>query len=192
MVAKGFNDNQDTKTAEEKANATEREMVKRSSAIGVLQAEKNVHWSTIQSSLKKNEAAIESSLKKNEAAIEFVAFLDKYHDLTIPRYAALVIRPGMKQPEMIALCDAKQIESLLRNSSATSLFAVQQVYGTLQKKNSKLYALIWKPLDAVLKGVTRVYYAPDGLLHKISFAALSDDQGNYLSDNYQLYPVSIG
>ncbi|MFN3343630.1 MAG: CHAT domain-containing protein [Flavobacteriales bacterium] len=179
MVAKGFNDNQDTKTAEEKANATEREMVKRSSAIGVLQAEKNVHWSTIQ-----------ASLKRNEAAIEFVAFLDKYHDLTIPRYAALVIRPGMKQPEMIPLCDAKQIESQIRNSSATSLSAVQLVYGTLQKRNSKLYALIWKPLDAVLKGVTRVYYAPDGLLHKISFAALSDDQGNYLSDNYQLYPVS--
>jgi CHAT domain-containing protein len=57
------------------------------------------------------------------------------------------------------------------------------------KNDSTLYNLIWKPIEAHLKGVNTVYVAPFGHLHKIAFAALPLPDGSRLSDRYQLRQV---
>ncbi len=60
-----------------------------------------------------------------------------------------------------------------------------------------LYNLIWKPLQAYLDKATEkgqplqtIYYTPSGLLHRVAFAALSINETDLLSDNYDLYALS--
>lgn len=45
-------------------------------------------------------------------------------------------------------------------------------------------------MENQLAGVTKIYYAPAGLLHRISFAALAVDSTEVLSDKYQLVQLS--
>lgn len=60
-----------------------------------------------------------------------------------------------------------------------------------------LYNLIWKPLQSYLdkasvKGqpLQTIYYTPSGLLHRVAFAALSINETDLLSDNYDLYALT--
>ena len=60
-----------------------------------------------------------------------------------------------------------------------------------------LYNLIWKPLQTYLDKATikgqpfqTIYYTPSGLLHRVAFAALSINETDLLSDNYDLYALS--
>ena len=56
--------------------------------------------------------------------------------------------------------------------------------------SQQTYTTIWKPLEDKLKGVTKIYFSPAGLLHRISFAALPVDSTTVLSDKYQLVQLS--
>jgi hypothetical protein len=39
-------------------------------------------------------------------------------------------------------------------------------------KTNAAYDLIWKPIDKHLNGITKIYFAPAGLLYRISLQAL--------------------
>lgn len=54
---------------------------------------------------------------------------------------------------------------------------------------SNWYRHIWEPLAPYLQGVHTIYYAPSGLLHKVSFDALKDPEGRFLIDRYALHRV---
>lgn len=179
ILAEGFNGIATVEEIEEKANAIEKEMVKRSSSIGLLQSQKNSSWKEVQ-----------NALKKDEAAIEFIRYLDKYRDRTTLQYAALVVRPGMKQPELILLCTEKELEALIGKRFSSSLDMTNHFYGRKNQLKSDLYQLIWKPLENLLKGSKTVYFSPDGLLHKISFSAFYTDKKHYLSEKIHLRQVS--
>jgi CHAT domain-containing protein len=49
-----------------------------------------------------------------------------------------------------------------------------------------LYSFLWKPLEKWLKGVTTIYYAPAGGLHKINFDAIAVNKDEILGDRYRL------
>jgi CHAT domain-containing protein len=53
-----------------------------------------------------------------------------------------------------------------------------------------LYKKIWQPLEKHVEGIQNIYYSPSGLLHKVSFAAISKDNNVFLCDNYQLHQQS--
>ncbi|MCC6411051.1 MAG: CHAT domain-containing protein, partial [Saprospiraceae bacterium] len=56
-------------------------------------------------------------------------------------------------------------------------------YGT------ELYNLIWRPLDSLLRGVKTVYFAPSGLLHRVSFGALPINSKKVLANKYELHQL---
>jgi CHAT domain-containing protein len=66
---------------------------------------------------------------------------------------------------------------------------VNHIYGSKKAPNTALYQAIWQPLEQALQGAKTVYYAPSGLLHKVSFAALSPATGTYLGERYELRQV---
>ncbi len=142
---------------------------------------------------------VQKSLQRNEAAIEFVNFRYFNRELTdsMLNYA-LVLKKDSKYPELIPLFEDKQLDSLFVKSTTD----VNQLYTyrvtNLRKDSvesklnygSKLYNLVWKPLEASLKDIKTVYYAPSGKLNQVAFAAIPVDSTVLLSDKYNLHQVT--
>jgi CHAT domain-containing protein len=104
-------------------------------------------------------------------------------------YAALVARPGYAYPKVIPLFEVKELRGIMEKM--VNYRGVQVLDIPMSSEKSRdLYALIWASVDSLLKGVKSVYYAPSGLLHKISFAGLSTPDKKFLIDRYNLKCVS--
>ncbi len=169
----------------EKASVLEKELVRNSAAFkNTLQ--EVVGWKEIQQQLKPSEATIEF--------IEFNYFDGRRHtDSTY--YAALILKKDMAEPISVMLFEKKQLENLL-TKTAEGGQSINSFYtrGLKVGKDSSLsqlsYNTIWKPLENDLKGITTIYFAPAGLLHRIAFAALPVDKSTVLSDKYQLVQLS--
>ena len=137
---------------------------------------------------------VQAGLEKGEAAIEFVRFLHQENfwvdSLKHEVYCALIIQKDYEHPKMIELFDASELEEVLGKYPGTSATYIEQNYGSKKQKKSELYNLIWKPMEKNLKGVSKIYISPDGLLHKVSFAALAKNQKVYLSDLYEIKNIT--
>ncbi|MBK7887691.1 MAG: CHAT domain-containing protein [Bacteroidetes bacterium] len=117
---------------------------------------------------------VQQSLQVDEAAIEFTRYYD-YQD-TCYKYMAQVIRKGYEYPHLVKLCAEKELP-----------------FTKISSNLPKLYKLVWQPLDTLLKGVTTVYYSPDGRLSSVPFHALcsNDTAGcTYLIDQFTLHRLS--
>lgn len=160
---------------EDKANEQERIMVRHTSEFAVINKLFDYRWEDVQ-----------KALKPDEAAIEFVSFTkgDK-NDTTV--YAAIVVKQGMKHPQTVLMFEEKELKSILGKSTSTGFFYINSLY---QENSQKIYELVWKPLETLLKGSAAVYYAPVGVLNKISFAALVVEPGVRLCDQYSLFQLS--
>ncbi|MBI4646407.1 MAG: CHAT domain-containing protein [Bacteroidia bacterium] len=174
---------------EKQANEQERKLVRLSSEFADIQNLFNYKWQDVQ-----------RSLKPGEAAIEFVSFTQgKKNDTTV--YAALLITPESKQPQTIRLFEDHELQKIIGTSGKNNYDYISNVYGgnsvkthgvstSLNNHRASLYDIIWQPLEQYLEGITTVYYAPVGVLNKISFAALADNTGSLLCDQYNLQQVS--
>ena len=172
------------KTLTNQANEMERELVKNSIIFNDFDKVKNLKWQDVQ-----------AGLKPNEAAIEFIHFKSEIAPIAIGAanpiiYAALIVRKDSKNPEMIRLCTEADLKEILGVFQGNNLSFVNKVYGTKSKAEKALYEKIWQPLEKHLDGIQNIYYSPTGLLHKVSFAAISKNDNVYLCDNYQLYQQS--
>ena len=179
IISKLYESNKDTKELDNQANDLEKELVKKSTAFSDFDKVKNLDWKQVQ-----------KGLKNNEAAIEFVHFKSEIDTTNPTKYAALIVKPESVHPEMITLCNESDLESILGTFQGNNLGFVNKVYGTKKEAQTALYEKIWEPLEQSLKGVKNVYYSPSGLLHKISFAAISKSNNTYLCDAYQMHQQS--
>jgi CHAT domain-containing protein len=161
------------------ANEMERELVKTSTIFSDFDKVKNIKWQDVQ-----------SSLKPNEASIEFVHFKSEIDTANPIIYAALIIKKDSKHPEMIKLCTEADLKEILGVFQGNNMGFVKKVYGTRSKAEKALYEKIWQPIEKHLEGIQNIYYSPSGLLHKVSFAAISKDNNVFLCDNYQLHQRS--
>ncbi len=174
-ISKNYEAGKDVSELETKGNELERELVKRSTVFSDFNKAKNLDWKQVQ-----------ASLKPKEAAIEFVHFKSEIDTLNPIKYAALIIKPESKYPELISLCDEKDLEKILGAFQGNNLNYIKSVYGTKKDASLALYDKVWKPMESSLKDITGIYYSPSGLLHKISFSALSTGKNVYLCDKYNL------
>ena len=101
---------------------------------------------------------VQQYLDKEEAAIEFVRFYNKIDSLYY--YNALVLKKEDKNPTLIKLCKEKDLQSIKP-----------------QMGYSSYYPLIWQPMEAVLKEVKTIYYAPTGELYNVPFHAIYAPKG---------------
>ena len=65
--------------------------------------------------------------------------------------------------------------------------------GTITKSNSaqlsladSIYKLVWKPLEKYIDSTKKIYFSPDGLLHKIPFAALPNENNQLIGELYNI------
>jgi tetratricopeptide (TPR) repeat protein/CHAT domain-containing protein len=138
---------------------------------------------------------IAQKLHTGEAAVEFISFKlyrKKWTDSTL--YAALILLPKDTTAHFIPLFEEKTLQHLLAFQKGGN---TESTIGKLYPANSStstalsdsLYEFVWKPLEAYLKNVHTIYYAPTGILHRIAFQALKVDTTHLLLDKYQLNQV---
>ena len=123
---------------------------------------------------------VQAALQPGDAAIEFVA--------TDTVLAALVVRPGMERPAVVALDGANRVAALL--ADAGRLPADTRARRLYTHGRSPLYDLVWRPIEPLLRGTRRVYYSPTGVLHRVAFAALPVSPDSCLTDRHELHLVS--
>lgn len=137
---------------------------------------------------------VTAKLKDKEAVIQWVTFTyrppKKWADSVL--YAAFIIRPKDTLPKFITVFEEKQVSALLKqyhSSEGRGVPLVNTRQAAKQNIDSALYQLIWKPLVPYLQNITMLYNLPSGLLHKISFAALTDSTGKQLIDAYDIHQL---
>lgn len=170
----------ETESFEISANELEKELIKNSTVFSEFNQREDLEWKNIQ-----------AKLNPDEAAIEYVHFNSEIGNSESPiRYAVLIVTKNCKYPKMTELCTSTELETLLGTSQANNLNYIQKLYGSSQNPNHELYKLIWQPVENDLTGIKTVYFSVTGLLHKISFSALSNGNDEFLCDKYKLVQVS--
>jgi tetratricopeptide (TPR) repeat protein len=101
---------------------------------------------------------VQQNLDKGEVAIEFIRF--KNEDDSLVYYNALVLKKGDKNPTLVKLCKEKDLQAI-----------------TSKMGYSAYYPLVWQPLEAALKDVKTIYYAPTGELYNVPFHAIYAPKG---------------
>ncbi len=167
-----------------------------------LEKQVTTHPKIINSRAQINTAGwkdVKKSLQKDEVAIEFISF--RFYNLFPTKrilYCALILRPGYKNPKMVFLFEEKKLDKLLKKETyhTEEEFIGHLYHKTIREEegfkpdddkiSKNLYDLIWEPIENYLDGVKTIYYSPGGLLHNISFAALSINDSTYVADKYKL------
>ncbi len=137
----------------------------------------------ITSRRKYKFSDIAKALSDDEAAIEFIVDSEQF--------GALIARRKAKRPIYVPLLSVKELSDILSNMDGASLYkGIQKIYSYSKSVGKKTYHGIWAPIEPYLEGAKRIYYTPDGDLHKISFAAIEDSTRTSLCQKYDLRLVS--
>lgn len=137
----------------------------------------------------------ETLLKEDELAIEFTRFPSlNYEDNSIV-YAAYLYKKNWKEPKVINLFNEKDIKQFFTEKAhPNSLYSKRgskSISTTVSKfRGDSIYNLVWKPLEIYANKSKKIYYSPEGILHKIAFAALPDNEGNLIAENFNIQQVS--
>lgn len=127
-----------------------------------------VHWENAQ-----------NKLNTDEAIIDFVRFFEKSDKNW--KYYAIVIRNSIAAPQFIQITNEKEISALLETSQADGYPKYIKNKSGLQS----LYKRTWFPLMSNLKDVKTIHLSPAGLMHRIAFEALLDQNEKHLSEHYE-------
>jgi tetratricopeptide (TPR) repeat protein len=101
---------------------------------------------------------VQQNLDKGEAAIEFIRY--KNEDDSAVYYNALVLKKGDKNPTLVKLCKEIDLQGIIPKIGF-----------------SAYYPLVWQPIEAALKDVKTIYYAPTGELYNVPFHAIYAPKG---------------
>lgn len=115
---------------------------------------------------------IQKHLKDNDIAIEFAECKDANKERI---FMAFVLKKGMDTPKVVTLFKQSDMWNIKKSEYYTT---------------SKLYNLVWKPLEKYLQGVTNVYFSPAGRFHNIAIEYLPTEKGTIFAEQYDAYRLS--
>lgn len=172
------------------ANTMEKEISIKSDAFSADRKNKVISWKQVQQKLGKKDAAIEF-ISYNKSSQPYKT---KNSDTTY--YCALVVTRNAKYPQMYKLCTGKELSALCEKKAAqdnSQVNVLKSITGSFvydDEGNSRLYELLFKPLEKILKGKNKIYVSLSGLLNKIPINALDDDHNQLILNKYNLYFVN--
>ena len=106
-----------------------------------------------------------------------------------PRYLAYVLRRGEDSPQYVELGDVASLDEMagrLRD-------ALRDPQGTHYKESARAFdERVMQPVRKLLGTTRRVLLSPDGALNLVPFAALVDESGKYLVENYSISYLTSG
>ncbi len=148
----------------------EKNLLRKSQVLNRITADTAYTWKDVQKLLKPDEALVEW--------VRMEYYKNGWTDSVI--YLAFIIRPQQQKPEYVVLGNGKDMEGREIKFYMNSIMSGSD--------NLRSYNIFWKPLDAKLKSVRKVYVVPDGIYHNINLNTLYNPvSGKYLSDEYALH-----
>jgi len=178
---------------ETEANSLEKQLYQLSADFKATSDNENMNWKKIQ-----------ENLADDEAFIEFLNFelFEQYLTGKII-YAAIILTKKMKNPEIIYLCNEKDLNRIIgstgkdKNQFVNTLYANNRGAGATTQtvkyssfKGDSLAKYLWNPVQPFLQGVNKIYMVQSGMLHQISFAALPGNQAKFLCQQYEINVLS--
>jgi CHAT domain-containing protein len=163
-------------------NSLEKDILRRSAEYRNMKEKLSLTWHDLQKHLQPNEAAIEF--------IRFNGASNAYGDAgpDTAYYAALLLRPQDTAPRFVVLCEERKLVSAVNKFPYKAAVNTRggKLTGNGMGWTSALYRLLWQPLTPYLKHAKRIYYSPDGILHRVAFAAIPYEKGELLCDKFDL------
>jgi CHAT domain-containing protein/tetratricopeptide (TPR) repeat protein len=105
----------------------------------------------------------------------------------VPWYLAFVLRRGARDPRVVDLGPAEEIDTLvMRWRQAVSAGALspgegmEEVASDCHKAGTALRTRVWDPVVAAINGAMRLFVVPDGSLNLVNLVALPSEDGGYL------------
>ena len=143
--------------------------------------------------LNRDWKDVKGQLLQDQVAIEFSHFhyWNNGRATDSVLYVAYLIKKDWDSPKLIYLFEEQELQSVVKLGSPNVLYKNRGARVTnmgLAPANA-LYQKIWSKIEAELRGEKTIFYAPDGLLHQIPFAALGDSNG-LLANRYNLIQLS--
>lgn len=166
----------------EVVNQQEKELLRRSADYRKMKEKLNTTWEDVR-----------NSLKPGEAAVEFVKF-GYYHakKTDTAYYVAMLVRPQDTVPQFVKLFEERQLIAALKTfayKSSANNRGGKTATGN-RSVTSAVYNLLWQPLEPYLAGTQKVFFSPDGLLHRVAFAAIPYKGDSLLCDKYNLVQLT--
>lgn len=140
-----------------------------------------------------NWKEVQKKMATNDVAIEFIESPSVNDDMSTSDKTlyALVLRKKDKNPNLVKLCNESELKELTERRFKLDKH-INQLYSCgnpRMYKGERMYHAIWEPLEPFLKENDNIYYSPIGILHSISFQAISHDS-IFISDKYNIHLVS--
>ena len=143
---------------------------------------------------------VKNNLADEEVAVEFAAFqvMNRNNWTDSVMYVAIVTRKSFNFPKIVPLCEESHLKKIMLVEGSTDPNYISRMYrgvvypgqGKTINYGVELYENIWEPLELYLMNCSKVYYAPSGMLHQLSFAAIPLNDSVCISDKYNLIRVS--
>lgn len=128
--------------------------------------------------------SIRNKLKVNEAAVEFIRY-HKNHEIYYGKevaYAAMIV----KKSDPVTLITFPETGELME----TDDYKFYRNAIRFKIQDNKSYGIYWKPLQTALEGITKVFWAPDGIFHLINPNTLFDPiTKKYVLEDYTINMV---
>ena len=141
--------------------------------------------------------ALQASIPTDGVLIELVRYepfnpkADRADRWGTPRYAAYLLHPD-GTIHSADLGDAATIDTAID----AYLIALQRPYAldssAINQSSRALEALVMQPIRPMLSNAQHLLIAPDGQLNLIPFAALMDEDGQYLTQRHQITHLTTG
>ncbi|MFK7782749.1 CHAT domain-containing protein [Psychroserpens sp.] len=127
--------------------------------------------------LSKDWKDSRDKLDDNSIVIEFTNFVLSNNNMKTDNimYAAYIYKRNWKTPKITYLFEERELSSILENTKPNELY-----------NSSRLYDLIWKPINKHVSKSDTIYFSPSGLLNQIQFSALRKINKKSLG---QIYPI---
>ncbi|MEC4852524.1 MAG: CHAT domain-containing tetratricopeptide repeat protein, partial [Jaaginema sp. PMC 1079.18] len=164
------------------ANQLEAELSRRSAEFRTIS--QSITIAAIQQQIPADAALVELTLYR-----PFDAQAEPGQRWGEPRYAAYILQ-ATGAPQWVDLGEAAPI-----NAAAKALQNSLASYGsldTLRDNARQLDAMLMQPIRAKLGDKTHILLSPDSQLNLIPFAALVDENNQYLVENYQITYLTTG
>ncbi|PNW31408.1 UNVERIFIED_CONTAM: hypothetical protein BEN50_02840 [Euhalothece sp. KZN 001] len=148
-------------------------------------------------------SAVQDAIPQNAALIEFIQYSPynpKTEEYDAPRYAVYVLQPdGTLQWQDLGQAAAideqvQQFRTLLNQSGGRGLgaYSVETSDEAIRTVARELDVLIMAPVRELIGEATHLLLSPDSELNLVPFAALVDEQDQYLVERYQITYLTSG
>lgn len=154
----------------EEIEKLDKRLSRNASEYGAFTKSNNIKWKNVCESLKDGDIAIEFY------NLPIIIHKDTIQQMTgEPRFCAVLLKKGFKEPDIIPLCKESELEILFSDSLYNS---------------TTLYDLVWKPLENVLGDVRNIYFAADRRLHQVGIEYALLPNKKRICDNYNIYRLT--